>query len=196
MKRIYLIALLVAIRTTVFGENTLSYNPEVIFDNESFEISGYGAPVFRGIYLKDRTHFQCGGEGGAIIDHSFIIGGGGMGLTLGIDTGSNSKVMLGWGGLMIGYIFMPEIIVHPYLKVLIGGGDVEEFKQGTYCPINTAPFFIMDAQIGTEINVSSWMRIASFVGYQFVYGPFDFDGITDKDLCGFNFGIKLEFGFF
>jgi hypothetical protein len=205
MKRILVLVLLVGLASVLFAEDAVSgdtnnYNPQTLFGGKEFTFGGYGGPIVAGSLIGDRVFLITGGEGGCIINHSIIIGGAGKGIVTpipGKDT--NISVRLGWGGLMLGYVFMPETLVHPYVKTVLGaGGVVESMDQDRHymSDANANAFFAAELETGVEVNVVSWFKTAAFVGYHYLYGDFTVAGLKDADLRGFDFGLKFEFGYF
>lgn len=138
-------------------------------------------------------------EFGAIINHSFIIGGAGRGLLLSTSfryssNETNNTQAGGWGGLMLGYSFMPKYLIHPYIKVIIGSGSIGYYyKKNDY---GGWAFFASEATIGVDFNLTRWMRISPYAGYRYVYGNIDVMDLTDSKLSGFTGGLSLAFGLF
>ncbi len=203
MKRLYIIIILVMFAVLIFAEDNLNsrYEPNTLFDNKDLSLGGYGGPIFQGIYMNNQVCYISGGEGGMIINHQFIIGGEGKGVVTPLNSTNNSRIYMGWGGLLLGYIYAPENVIHPYIKTIIGAGGASEVTNGSYYShdnhnINMMSFFSLEGEIGAEINIIKWMRVAIFSGYHYIYGPVSFNGITDSNLYGFDFGVRFEFGKF
>lgn len=172
------------------------FRQQNLFGGETFSIGGCGGPTFRGTFINNQLFFSTGGEGYAIINHSILIGGGGYGTPLRYNIGLGDKGVsgVGWGGLILGYIFIPEAVVHPYVKTLIGAGGIGYVSNST--EMEGGAFFVMEGEVGAEINVIDWVRICPYAGYHFVAGGFNILGLTDANLSGWHFGITAKFGAF
>ena len=134
MKRSYIILMLVTLVSLTFGEDNINngFEPSTLLDNKEMSFGGYGAPIFQGMYMNNQFYYAAGGEGGLILNHQYIIGGAGKGVTTPIYTTNNSRLFMGWGGLMLGYVYAPEALVHPYIKTVIGAGGIGEVTNISY----------------------------------------------------------------
>lgn len=201
MNKIITLFVLILMSAAVYAE---SENPPVspkfqqqnLFGGDGFSIGGCGGPVFRGTFINNQLYFSSGGEGYAIINHTFLIGGGGYGTPLRYSYSTSDKGIsgIGWGGLILGYIFFPEAVVHPYIKTLIGAGGIGYVSNNT--EMDGAAFFVMEGEAGAEINVIDWVRVCPYIGYHFAAGSFNINGITDANISGWHFGIMVRFGAF
>jgi hypothetical protein len=183
------------------SQSNTSYQPSTLFGNGDILVGGYGSVNCQCSYINGAAYLVCGGEGAAIFDHWLIIGGGGKSVANNIPSPIGTELNYGWGGLLLGFIIMPENIIHPYVRALIGAGSISET---TNCCLGMnscnnwaqASFFSLEGEVGLELNVTRWMRIALFGGYHYVYGPINIDGLTDSDFRSYDAGIKFEFGWF
>ena len=64
-----------------------------------------------------------GGRGGWIINHEFVVGGGGYGLSTDILV-DGKKLAMGYGGLELGYVFFSDSLVHFTIHSLFGFGGI------------------------------------------------------------------------
>lgn len=180
----------------------------------SGEISngGFGGPVIKYTSIKGETGILVGGRGGWIINHSFVIGGGGYGLV------NNIKALMpvhidqfgrlhtpyinfGYGGVELEYIIQSDRLLHFSLYTLIGGGTIS-YRDGLWGDNNSGEwdtpedaFFVLEPQINVELNVVSFMRINAGAGYRFISGV-ELNNLDNGDFSGFSGGLTLKFGSF
>ena len=97
---------------------------------------------------------------------------------------------------------MPDSVVHSYVKTMVGAGGLVEgtnfnhYRRDMNQDYNASAFFVAEAETGVEINLTRWCKLVPYGGYRLVSGNINQSGITDGKLCGFNFGLKAEFGWF
>ena len=174
-----------------------------------FESGGYGAPVVKFTTFKGEFAVMVGGYGGWLINHAFMLGGGGYGLVThhsvseGNFTSSYpdlNRIEFGYGGGMLEYIFAPKSVVHSTVSLLIGGGavtlmeswsDPESWMHG----YQADAVFVLEPSVNIELNVTSFFRVNAGGSYRFVNGVSMY-GLTNKDLSGGSVNLALKFGGF
>ena len=123
MKRLFLMLVSLIMTLPLHAqEQTLISGP---IDN-----GGFGGPVVKFSQIDSRFALLVGGYGGWLINHSFMIGGGGFGLANNIrgsraaqiycGTGDNLRLQFGYGGFMLEYIGEPNSLIHYNVSKLIG----------------------------------------------------------------------------
>ena len=172
----------------------------------SGEIShgGFGGPVFKYTQIKGEPAVLIGGRGGWIINHTFVIGGGGYGLVNQIEADYmiNNKhpfINFGYGGLELEYIIQSDQIVHFSVYTLIGAGAVT-YKEDIWNDWDdwssaSDEFFVFEPAINVEINITSFFRINAGVTYRFISGVY-YSDLQNSDLAGFSGALTLKFGSF
>ncbi|MBN1561729.1 hypothetical protein JW998_15865 [candidate division KSB1 bacterium] len=171
---------------------------------------GYGGPVLQYAQIgpEKADGILVGGQGGWIIDHKLVIGGGGYGLASKVaadwyDAGTHGDepgayiLNFGYGGLLVEYISQSDDLIHFELFGIIGGGGVDYQLEDYIEHDNATSDAIFVAQPGANIvlNVTPFFRIALGVTYRYVSGV-DLDGLTNGDLSGFGGQIVFKFGAF
>lgn len=78
---------------------------------------GFGGPELRLTQLDNETNYLMGGKGAWLVDHRFYLGGAGFGST---KTIGDTNMRLGYGGVMLGYIF-PSTKIHTVSVELVAG---------------------------------------------------------------------------
>jgi hypothetical protein len=172
----------------------------------SGEIShgGFGGPVFKYTQIKGEPAVLIGGRGGWIINHTFVIGGGGYGLVNQIEADYmiNDKhpfINFGYGGLELEYIIQSDQVVHFSVYTLIGAGGIT-YKEDIWNDWDdwssaSDEFFVFEPAINVEINITSFFRLNAGVTYRFISGVY-YSDLQNSDLAGFSGALTLKFGSF
>ncbi len=179
--------------TTVFAQQ------ETLVGN-GFESGGFGGPVVKITPLRGKTGVLVGGRGGWIINHTFIIGGGGYGLVSDIEaatTGPSGEPFLnfGYGGVELEYIHEWDRLVHLSFGLLVGGGSVGCRHGNGSNTGEERSFFTMEPWINGNLNVTDFFQISAGVSYRWVTGshtPY----ASDNELSGVAGILLLRFGSF
>jgi hypothetical protein len=190
--------LLLFICTQSFGqEQTLVGSGEISH-------GGFGGPVFKYTQIKGEPAVLIGGRGGWIINHTFVIGGGGYGLVNQIEADYliNNKhpfINFGYGGLELEYIIQSDQVVHFSVYTLIGAGGImyKENHWDDWSDWNSGndEFFVFEPAVNVEINIISFFRINAGVTYRFISGLY-YSELENSDLAGFSGALTLKFGSF
>lgn len=152
-----------------------------------------------------------GGQGGWVIDHGFVLGGGGYGFMTDrtFDQELNERYMLtgGYGGLLLEFIVAPKSPVHLSFPMLIGAGGVSYVRSANdydyygYAEDSEA-FFVIEPGVELEVNVVKFMRIALGAKYRYTSDVslryFESGNLImeDSNLSGFSTNITFKFGKF
>ncbi len=182
------------------------YAQETLIDGK-VDIGGFGGPMVQSTSINGRFGLLVGGGGGVIIDHTIALGGAGYGLTNDVADdaapASTPYLNLGYGGVLIQYIHRSDDLIHVTAGVLIGGGGLgfrkniaEETGESHWRDdtLNDA-IFVAEPNVGAELNVTQWFRIALGGSYRFVSGV-ELAGLDNADIGGPNGWIMFKFGSF
>lgn len=175
---------------------------------------GYGAPAVKITSVNGEAAVMPGIQGGWVIAHSFVVGAAGFGLATRQDApagmlvdGRPSTLEMGYGGLRLGYLVMPQSVVHLGFGLLIGGGGIAALSKDELPVVsngaikyerrvdNSEVFFVTEPEIEGEVNVTKFMRIAVSASYRFVAGV-DSPGVSNWDVAGPAGGLAIRFGSF
>ena len=178
---------------------------------------GFGGPVVKFTRINGQDAVLVGGRGGWVINHTFVIGGGGYGLVSDVRPTvpgffNQDKLMLGYGGLELEFILQSDRVVHLAVPVLIGAGAVgyrtgywgDDFDLNLGIDNRFDTFFIIEPGVDLELNVASFFRINAGISYRHVAGvgvPTDITGTqrpltSNSELRGVSWMIGLKFGSF
>jgi len=178
---------------------------ETLIDGK-VEIGGFGGPVVKFTSVNNEFAVMVGGYGGWLINHSFMIGGGGYGLTNNITPGLEAKriygddtrITFGYGGLVLEYIGNSNKLVHYSISTLIGGGGIMYGKKMNGYNwderVNYA-VFVAEANLAAELNVTTFFRINAGIGYRFVSDT-EIVGLKNSDLSAPSINLTFKFGKF
>ena len=169
-------------------DNTLFNNA----DRRGFFI----APIFEYSDLDDKFSTSVGGGLAFVID-DFFVGAYGLGLTTygNIFDNGLEELNMGHGGLWLGFAFPQSEAFHLYSSVKLGGGAVDlVFNDGDLDFEDN--FFIATPELGVEINVFRWFRVALTGGYRMIEGLSENSGYAEKDFEGWTAGVTLRVGGF
>jgi hypothetical protein len=184
MKRLLLPALLLALATPGLAQ-------ERTLIGSGIESGGFGAVTVKFSEFADDFAVFAGARGGWIINHSFVLGAGGYGLTNDIDMGltGTRDVEFGYGGLELEYIHNWNKLAHFTVYLLIGGGGLSGPA------VTEEAVFVLEPALNGELNVTDYFRLHAGAGYRFVTGV-DTPGLEGSDLSAVCGQITLKFGAF
>ncbi len=205
MKKAILIMIFGLLSTQVFAAE------ETLFSGD-LSHGGFGGPVVKFSQVNGENSVLVGGRGGWIINHSFIIGGGGCGLVNKIkvpsvydENGNQADLVFGYGGLELEYIGRPNNLVHYSMYVLLGGGgisnsvyekDHDGYKDHDhYNNIDSDVVWVVEPALNVTLNVTSFFRISAGAGYRYVTGA-NLAGTSNSDLSNTSFNLSFRFGKF
>ena len=192
MKKLNLSLLLVAI----LAAPGLAQEKTLIGDLKDLDHGGFGGPVVRFTQIDGEFSVLSGGRGGWILDHKYVLGGGGYGLAnnIGIEGEGGGlhgeKLQMGYGGLILEYVIASDVLVHFTCELLIGaGGLTTEFGA------TDDAFFVVEPGANLMLNVTKFFRFGTGVSYRHIEGA-DFGGLDSGDLTGLAWGLTFKFGAF
>jgi hypothetical protein len=167
------------------------------------EHGGYGGPVVKLSSIGHEFAVFVGGQAGWIINHKLVMGIGGYGLVTDHRLPppwhklyESDKLSVGYGGLFFGYIDNSDRVTHPVLQVLIGGGAIAPRRYEDYHDHRDHDaFFVIEPQMGVEVNFTTFMRVETSLGYRWVNGVESF-GYSDTDIGGTAGSLIFKFGRF
>ncbi len=191
MKKILLITMLGMFSLSLMAQH------ETIF-NKARVVGGFGGPIVE-FGLNNKLNTSVGGGGGLIIN-SFFIGGYGLGsvdFDQLIETDDVDVLDIGHGGFWLGGTFRPHKVIHAYGSARIGWGAVNvELNDTGQTWRDLDKIFVLTPEIGVELNLTKWFRVAGTVGYRYVSGTNEARGYTDDDFSEAIAGVTLRFGWF
>jgi hypothetical protein len=170
---------------------------ETLIDLENARIGGFGGPLFKVSQIDDSETFELGGMAGATLTtgkHSLILGGGGFSLVNELSWSNNNSLEVGYGGLIMGYTYNPEALIHVDTFVLLGAGGASVIdSRDSNNPTETGSFLITELTSQVEVNVTDFLEIGIGASYRVTTNP-DIDGLSASDLSKPSAHISFQFG--
>jgi hypothetical protein len=151
--------------------------PEVLVDG--VEHGYFVAADVKFSEVDDRFANFFGAYGGWLINHRFLLGAGGYGMTNRVH-----EMQMGYGGLVLEYFFNPSRLVNFSVKGLIGGGA----SSWSWWD----PFFVAEPEVKMSLNITERFRLGFGGGYRFVEGSCR----SDDRLSGYTISLDFKFGAF
>ena len=161
---------------------------------------GYGGPRVAYGRVAGKDAVFVGGEGGWIVNHQFIIGGGGYGLATQQaapgEFAATDDLSFGYGGFMLGYTLFSDKLFHGTLTALVGAGGIGSHRRGSGDASSLQDaIFVLEPAATFELNVARFFRTGLAVSYRWVRGV-ESAGIGNADLSGVMGSLVLKFGKF
>jgi hypothetical protein len=176
---------------------------QTLFDDVD-RTGAWGGPLFEYSSLDGDVQVASGG-GGALILDDFYLGGYGMGDVefdiLRPTEDIRERVKFKHGGLWLGYTPMQSKVLHPYASVKFGWGKARyrssqlDDPEIIFTELNDN-IFVMTPELGFEVNVFSWFRMAMTGSYRMVSGLGAVPNFDEQDLSEFALQLTLRFGGF
>ncbi len=188
--------LIALIMTLVTGAGLVAQ--ETLFSDLSV-LGAFGGPFVEISEVNGQTVAVVGG-GGALVLDNFYLGGYGQGGEYAEATVGEGMelerydVKFGHGGLWLGYSSNPYKLVHFFSSFKIGWGRARLRQSG-----DTAfqdRIFALTPEVGLEINLTDFFKLAFTGGYRYVDGIDRLPGLSDSDFRSPVGTITFRFGGF
>ncbi|MBV6426770.1 MAG: hypothetical protein KIPDCIKN_01283 [Haliscomenobacter sp.] len=162
-------------------------------------VGGFGGPIVEW-GLNNKLGTAVGGGGGVIIN-DFFLGFYGMGSIdfekLLEDNQDIDQLDLGHTGLWLGFTVPSFKLLHLYGSTRIGWGAVNvDLNDPVIRYDDLDHVFVVTPEIGAEINLTRWFRVAGAVGYRYLDGVNKNLGYSNDDFRGTYASMTLRFGGF
>jgi hypothetical protein len=188
---------LIVVIALAFACSAANAQTETLFNNARVK-GGFAGPIFQWGLSNDLGTYTGGGAG--IVVGNMFFGGYGLGnidFKDFIETGDVQSIKLAHGGFWIGGNVPTRKLVHLYSSAKIGWGALEiNVNDPNLDYYDLDKVFVLNPEVGIELNVTRWFRVGGTVGYQYVNGVNANQIFTDKDFRGYTAGLTLRFGWF
>jgi hypothetical protein len=162
---------------------------------------GYGAPSLKVTALAGDALLLFGGEGGWVIGRGVVVGAAGYTSATSVvspnalqSPAGDAHLRISYAGARFGGIIRPLKRVHMTVGVIVGGGGATTENSGDTFH-HTERFWIVEPDLGAELNVARYVRFGLSGTYRFVGGT-DAPGFTPTRLNGPAAALTLRFGQF
>lgn len=171
MKRVpsFLILAFFAMSTLLSAQNA----DQTLFGNSQV-IGGFGGPIIEFSSFDGEINADVGGGGGLIINNFFL---GGYGLEVKAPSipveEANYELDFSHGGFWLGYTYRPDMLFHLFGNARLGWGGVDivdDLDADDPEVIFSDRVFVATPELGLELNVANFFRIAFTGGYRFTTG--------------------------
>ena len=149
---------------------------------------GFGGPSLVNTTLAGEWALEVGGLGGGFITREFYIGGAGFGLSQQID---DYEYNMGYGGLMLGYLWQGEGKTGLNFYLLGGYGSITE--KGESRAENSDDFWVLRPAIEVDFLLMDWLRLGIGGGYRWAAGA-NLTALENSDMSAPFGNITLRFG--
>ncbi len=193
MKNLFFVALLLLIGITE------TFAQEQTLFNRSRSAGFFVSPLIEYSSFDDEVRSSSGLGLGLVID-GFFIGGYGLAAVdidaLIEDEAESLEVDLAHSGLWLGYTWPSHSLIHLFTSVKGGWGLVNTTFDSSGIE-NADRVFVVTPEIGAEINLFRWLRLAATGGYRQVNGVNNtISGISNADVSGVTGTLTLRIGGF
>ncbi len=168
---------------------TLLTSVNLLFSQSSHtDHTGFGGPTFNNTMIAGKWTMEVGGLGGGFVNERFYIGGGGFALN---HKQNQREYELGYGGLMLGYLWQAKDRTALNLYLIGSYGSIVEKNEG-FREISD-DFWALKPTIEVDFLLTKWLRIGVGGGFRWVMGS-NISTLKDSDLSAPYAGITLRFG--
>jgi hypothetical protein len=140
--------------------------------------------------VSNELSILTGGRGSATFNERFTIGGGGWGMTKGVEVISKTEgiynfIKMGYGGIDIGYLFMTGNKYNLGSKLLLGGGAVFKETVPESDDKDFKIFPVVEPTVYYQISLGKLFRFEMGGSYRYIRGT-NLSYISDRNLSGFS----------
>ena len=182
---------------------------KTLFNSKDFTYSGWGAFEMKAGHIDGVADFApfVGGKGGLMINKRFTIGLAGYSLLPVIERYESvipldqwdDILFVGYGGLYLEYIFLPNNAINFNVNCIIGGGAAAYYdgynRYGNYIEKATI-LFVAEPGVNIGFNITEWFKIDVGASYRIAENVYDAYIIDYKNLSGISGNIAFKFGKF
>ncbi len=167
---------------------------ETLFDDVDI-VGAFGSPILEFSSINGEAVADVGG-GGALVIGEFFLGGYGLGNDF-TDTeieGFRYEIELNHGGLWFGYAYRQNKVIHLYTDVRIGWGSARLKGDGPAAERDR--ILAITPQVGAEVNILPFFKLALSGGYRLIDGVNDLRGLDNNDFASPVGTLTFRFGGF
>ena len=178
----------------LFATAIWAQDEETLIDDIEI-IGAFGGPIVEFGSINGEFGVDVGG-GGALLINNFFLGGYGMGTDypeISIDD-VLYDIRFRHGGFWLGYTTNPNRLTHFYSSLRLGWGRAQ--LRGDGPEVASDRLFAVTPEVGFEINLTRFMRLAITGGYRAVTGVGKLPVLDNGDFSSPIGGLTFRFGGF
>jgi len=164
------------------------------------KIRGYIGPLTTTTTIDKETAYLTGVNVAAIFNDHYVLGFYKLDLENNIfsnnDSYIGSTMDFEHKGIWLGYIFMPNKMVHFNANVQAGKGSLEIYDDVFDEWIEDDFIFVVTPSIEAEFNVAKFLRVGIGANYRFTLDVDGFDNYNDNDFSDLGAFVSFRFGWF
>lgn len=182
----------------VLFAGSLAAQTETLFGRARV-VGGFGSLIYE-VGINNNLH-PTFGAGGGIVINSFFLGVYGSGsadfTTWDGQFNRNERLDLGQSGLWLGFAIPSRRLVHLFTSARLGWGVVNvDLNNDNQRFEDLDQVLVATPEIGLELNITRWLRLAGTVGYRFVNGTETNPNYNNDTFSGALGAVTLRIGGF
>ncbi len=176
---------------------SLQAQHETLF-NDWRDLGAFGGPIMEIGAINGQVAAYFGG-GGAISMRNIFFGGYGLGnkfADFNLEEGPEAgryNIRHKHGGLWFGYTHKPQKLFHLYSSLRLGWGNAR--IENEFNSISDR-IFVMTPEIGAEVNLYRFLRLAATFGFRWTNGVSKLPGLNNSDFSSPVGVLSLRIGGF
>jgi hypothetical protein len=140
--------------------------------------------------VNNELSIMTGGHGSATFNERLTIGGGGWGMTKGVEVESSYEgtyyfVKMGYGGIDFGYLILTGNKFNLGSRLLIGGGAVFKETVPKSDDKSFKIFPVLEPAVYYQISLGKLFRFEMGASFRYIRGT-NLNYITNRNLSGFS----------
>ena len=175
----------------------LCHGRDSLFSTPS-DTNWFGGPQLKYAEIGSDGRLMFGAKGGSIFGndiHAFYIGGAGYSMLEPVDISDSQEYTFSYGGLILGYAYQPDKLLHWKTECLLGAGNVTLLDDNEVKSDKNYSVLLGELYGGAEFNITDFLQVGIGAFYRLATEP-DHAAISADDLSGPGVSIDFEFGYF
>jgi hypothetical protein len=164
------------------------------------KVRGFIGPITNTTTLDGDVAYMTGVNAGGIFNDHFIFGFYKVDLENTVYSSNSSyngsSMDFDHKGLWLGYIFMPQSMIHFNVNVQAGKGNLEIYDTIFDTWIEDDFIFVLTPSLEAEFNVAKFLRVGIGANYRLMFDVDRFDNYSDKDFSELGAFVSFKFGWF
>lgn len=199
MKKIFILLILTCTISFLSAQDENESNIETLFQKPS-KVRGYIGSLNNVTTLDGETAYMSGVNVAGIFNDHFVFGFYKLDLENSVfsnnDNYIGSRMNFDHKGLWLGYIFMPNKMIHFNINVQAGKGNLEIYDSILDTWIEDDFIFVVTPSLEAEFNVTKFLRVGLGANYRLAMDVNEFNNYNNNDFSNLGGFISFKFGWF